>query len=67
MDQPRKVAKPARGKYIYMYWYSIAVYIGLYTMYQYIFYLGTCTFVYGSLLLYNMHLCMCNYSDMCIM
>ena len=60
MDQPRKVAKPARGccirgKYIYMYWYSTAVCIGLYTRYQYIFYLGTCTFVHGSLL--YMHVC----------
>ena len=43
-----------RGKYIYMYWYSTAVCIGLYT--SYIFYLGTCTFVHGSLLLYNMHI-----------
>ena len=43
-----------RGKYIpgrlYMYWYSIAVCFGLYTRYQYIFYLGGCTFVHGSLL-----------------
>ena len=30
-----------------MYWYSTAVCIGLYT--RYIFYLGTCTFVHGSL------------------
>ena len=45
-----------RGKYIYMYWYSTAVCIGLYTRYQYIFYLGTWTFVHGSLLLYNMHI-----------
>ena len=57
MDQPCKVAKPARdqlnremkcpcrcirGKYLHMYWYSTAVCIGLYT--RYIFYLGTCTF-----------------------
>ena len=35
-----------RGKYIYMYWYSnTAVCIGLYTRYQYTFYLGTCTFI----------------------
>ena len=40
-----------RGKYIYMYWYSTAVCIGLYT--RYIFYLGTCTIVHGSLLLYD--------------
>ena len=39
-----------RGKYICMYWYSTAVCIDLYT--RYIFYLGTCTFVHGSLLLY---------------
>ena len=45
-----------RGKYIYMYWYSNAVCIGLYTRYQYIFYLGTCTFVHGSLL----------YMDICV-
>ena len=45
-----------RGKYIYMYWYSTAVCIGLYT--RYIFYLRTCTFVHGSLLLYNMHIYM---------
>ena len=37
----------------------------------YIFYLGTCTFVHGSLLLlYNMHIyiyvCVCNYSGMCM-
>ena len=63
MDQPRKVAKLARGElyppeyvHIYMYWYSTAVCIGLYTRYQYIFYLGTCTFVHGSLL--YMHICM---------
>ena len=47
-------------------WYSTAVCIGLYTRYQYIFYLGTCTFVHGSLLLYNMHTYVCNYSGMCI-
>ena len=69
VDQPRKVAKPARVscirvKYIYMYWYSTAVCIGLYTRHQYIFYLGTCTFVYGPLLLCNMHIYMCNYSGM---
>ena len=46
MDQPRKVAKPARGqlcipgKSIYMYWYSTAVCIGLYTRYQYIVLFG---------------------------
>ena len=34
---------------------SIAVCIGLYTRYQYIFYLGACTFVHGSLL--YMHIC----------
>ena len=44
-----------RGKYIYMYWYGTAVCIGLYTRYQYIFYLGTCTLVHGSLL--YMHIC----------
>ena len=73
MDQPRKVAKPARdqlnreikcleknpcrcirGKYIYMYWYNTAVCICLYNT-RYIFYLGTCAFVHGSLLLY-MHM-----------
>ena len=43
-----------RGKYIYMYLYSTAVCIGLYT--RYIFNLGTSTFVHGSLLLYNMHI-----------
>ena len=51
-----------------MYWYSTAVCIGLYTRYQYIFYLRTCTFVNGSLLLYIMHIyiymCVCNYSGM---
>ena len=55
-----------RGKYIYMYWYySTAVCIGLYTRYQYIFDLMTCTFVHGSRLLYNMHIYiyMCNYSE----
>ena len=51
---------------VYMYWYSTAVCIGLYTRYQYIFYLGTCTFIHGSLLLYNMHIYMCNYSGMCM-
>ena len=40
-------------KYIYMYWYSTAVCIGLYTRYQHMFYLGTSTFVHGSLLLYT--------------
>ena len=68
MDQPCKVAKPARGqlnreikcrcrcirgKYIYMYWYGTAVCICLYT--RYILNLGTCTFVHGSLLC--MHIC----------
>ena len=59
MDQPRKVAKPARGqlnrevkcscrcirgKYIYMYWYSTAVCIpGIYIFGR------TFTFVHGSL------------------
>ena len=38
-----------------MYWYSIAVCIGLYTRYQYIFYLGACTFVHDSLL--YVHIC----------
>ena len=41
--------------YIYMDCYSTDVCIGLYTRYQYIFYLGTCTFVHGSLL--YMHIC----------
>ena len=41
--------------YIYMYWYSTAVCIGLYTRYQCIFYLGAYTFVHGSLL--YMHIC----------
>ena len=56
-----------RGKYIYMYWYSTAVCIGLYTRYQYIFYLGTCTFVHG-LLLYNMHIyiCVCVTTVVCV-
>ena len=45
---------------VYMYWYSTAVCIGLYTRYQYIFYLGTCTFVHGSLLLYNIHMLACD-------
>ena len=49
-----------RGKYIYMYWYSTAVCIGLYT--RYIFYLGACTFVHSSLLLYNVHI----YIYMCV-
>ena len=40
--------------HIYMYWYSTAVCIGLYT--RYIFYLGICTFVHGSLLLYNIYI-----------
>ena len=44
-----------RGKYIYMYWYSTAVCIGLYTRYWYIFYLGACTYVHGALL--YMHIC----------
>ena len=74
MDQPRKVAKPVvvsciRGKYLYMYWYSTtAVCIGLYTRYQYIYFWGTCTFVHGSLLLYNLHIYiyMCNYSGICM-
>ena len=48
-----------RGKYIYMYRYSAAVCIGLYTRYQCIFYLGTCIFVHGLLLLYNMHIYIC--------
>ena len=51
-----------------MYWYSTAVCIGLYTRYQYNFLGGTCTFVHGSLLLYNMHIYIyvCNYSGMCM-
>ena len=46
-----------RGKYIYIYVLVqyCCVCIGLYTKYQYIFYLGTCTFVHGSLS-YNMHI-----------
>ena len=48
-----------------MYWYSTAVCIGLYTRYLYIFYLGTCKFVHGSLL-YNMHIHLCNYAAVCV-
>ena len=73
MDQPRKVAKLLvgsciRGKYIelYMYWYSTVVCIGLYTRYQYMFYLGICTFVHGSLLLYNMHIYICVTTAVCV-
>ena len=40
---------------VYMYWYSTAVCIGLYTRYQYIFYSGAYTFMHGSLL--YMHTC----------
>ena len=54
-----------RGKYIFMYWYSTAVCIGLCTRYQYTFYLGTCTFVHGSLL-YNMHIYMCVTTAVCV-
>ena len=56
-----------RGKYIYMYWYSTtAICIGLYARYQYIFYLETCTFVHGSLLLHNMHIYMCVTIAVCV-
>ena len=48
-----------------MYWYSTAVCIGLYTKYQYIFYLGTCTFMHGSLL-YSMHIYMCVTTAVCV-
>ena len=58
-----------------MYWYSTAVSIGLYT--RYILYLGTCTSVHGSLLLYNMHIyiyiwvtttavCVCRTTFVCV-
>ena len=79
MDQPPcKVAKPARGqlnremkcpcrcirgKYRYMYWYSTAVCIGLYT--RYIFYLGTCTFRARFTAVVNAYI-MCNYDYVCI-
>ena len=43
---------------------STAVCIGLYTRYQYIFYLGTCTFVHGSLLYTPEYAYICNYSGM---
>ena len=36
----------------------------LYT--RYIFYLGTCTFVHGSLLLYNMHIYICVTTTVCV-
>ena len=57
------VASCIRGKYIYMYWYSTTVCIGLYTRYQNIFYLGTCTIVHGSLL--YMHICVTT-SGICV-
>ena len=47
-----------------MHWYSTAVCIGLYTRYQYIFYLGTCTFVHGSLLYMHIYIYVCNDSGM---
>ena len=54
-----------RGKYIYyMYWYSTAVCICLYTRYTRIFYLGTCTFFVHGLLLY-MHI-ICVTTAVCI-
>ena len=40
--------------------------VGIPTLSISLFYLGTCTFVYGSLLLYNMHIYMSNYSGMCV-
>ena len=71
MDQPCKVAKPARGqlnrdikcsyrcirgKYIYI---NCCLFLLIYQVY---FYLGTCAVVHGPLLLYNM----CDYSGMCV-
>ena len=44
----QRACRCIRGKYIYMYWCSTAVCISLYT--RYIFNLGTCTLVHGSLL-----------------
>ena len=76
MGQPCKAAKPARGqldkqikcpcrcirgKYIYMYWYSTAV-CCLFTSTRYIFNLGTCTFVHGSLL----YMCICVTTAVCM-
>ena len=43
--------------------------IGLYTRYQYIVYLGTCTFVHGSLLWYNtvcIYICVCVTTAVCV-
>ena len=70
MDQPCKVAKPARGKLnreikrpcryirgkyiLYTYWCSTAVGICLFI--RYIFNLGTCTFVHDSLLYMHIYI-----------
>ena len=78
MDQPRKVAKPARGqlnreikcpcrrirgKYIYS--ICTAVCFCLYT--RYVFYLETCAFVHGSVhCCIYVYTCMCYYSGMCV-
>ena len=52
-----------RGKYIYMYWHGTAVRIGLYTRYQYIFYLGghvhSCTVHCCCIVCIYIYICVC--------